>query len=40
MAIITGYQTFENEKYLVWVDRLSESFLIAIGILLGITQRK
>jgi len=37
---LQGIKRLKNEKYLVWIDRLSGSFLIAIGILLGTTQRK
>jgi len=37
---LQGIKRLKNEKYLVWVDRLSGTFLIAIGVLLGTTQRK
>jgi homoserine/homoserine lactone efflux protein len=37
---LQGIKRLKNEKYLVWIDRLSGSFLIAVGILLGTTQRK
>jgi len=37
---LQGIKRLKNEKYLVWIDRLSGSFLIGIGLLLGTTQRK
>ncbi len=37
---LQGIKRLKNEKYLVWVDRLSGTFLIAIGLLLGTTERK
>ncbi|HEY5826119.1 MAG TPA: LysE family translocator [Cyclobacteriaceae bacterium] len=37
---LQGIKRLKNEKYLIWVDRLSGTFLIAIGVLLGTTQRK
>jgi homoserine/homoserine lactone efflux protein len=37
---LQGIKRLKNEKHLVWIDRLSGSFLIAVGILLGTTQRK
>lgn len=37
---LQGIKRLKNEKYLVWVDRLSGTFLIAVGLLLGTTERK
>lgn len=37
---LQGIKRLKSERYLVWLDRLSGTFLIAIGLLLGTTQRK
>jgi homoserine/homoserine lactone efflux protein len=37
---LQGIKRLKDEKYLVWIDRLSGTFLIALGFLLGTTQRK